>query len=62
MATDGLLLVHVPPDVGDKVVVPSIQISSGPVILTTGLGIIAILVIGSEAQPAAEVYTNIAVP
>ena len=36
VATDGLLLTHVPPEAGDKFVVPSIHIDELPVILTTG--------------------------
>ena len=35
-ATAGLLLTHVPPEDGDKVVVSFIHIEVGPVMLTTG--------------------------
>ena len=55
VAIDGLLLVHVPPELGESVVVAPIQIPVGPVILTDGRGMIARLMIGSEAQPNAEV-------
>lgn len=56
------LLSHVPPVEGDKVVVLPIQISEGPVMFTVGLGMMAILVIGSDAQPADDVKVNMAVP
>ena len=36
VATAGLLLTHVPPLVGDKVVVPFTQIKTAPVMLTVG--------------------------
>jgi hypothetical protein len=36
-ATEGVLLIHVPPVVGDNRVVPLTQIADDPVILTTGL-------------------------
>ena len=36
VATDGLLLTHVPPVVGDKVVVDPMQIELLPVMLTVG--------------------------
>jgi hypothetical protein len=55
VAIAGLELVQVPPVDGDSCVVPPIHTLSGPVILTVGLGIMAILTIGSEAQPAGEV-------
>lgn len=62
VAIAALLLVHVPPEPGDNVVVPPIHISVAPVIFTEGLGMIAKLIIGSDAQPKADVYVNIAVP
>ena len=54
VAINELLLVHVPPELGDNVVVSPIQMAAGPVTLTVGRGMMAKLMIGSEAQPKAE--------
>ena len=49
---DSLLLVHVPLDVGDKVVVPSTQIDRVPIILTVGdMVTVTVVVYTSVAEP-----------
>jgi hypothetical protein len=50
VATAGLLLTHVPPDVGDKVVVDPRQIILEPVKLTSGLSFTVTGKVGSEGQ------------
>lgn len=50
VATAGLLLTHVPPDVGDKVVVDPRQMMLEPVKLTSGLSLIVTGKVGSEGQ------------
>lgn len=50
MATAGLLLIHAPPEVGDKVVVFPIQIVFDPVIDVVGLEITLMLAVGSDIQ------------
>ena len=62
VAIDGSLLVQVPPVVGVNVVVPAIQMLVGPDTVTVGLGNMAMLIIGSAAQPAVEVNVKMAVP
>ena len=51
VATDGLLLVQVPPEVGDKVVVKPTQMEAAPVILTTGKAFTVTAGVGSDAHP-----------
>jgi hypothetical protein len=48
VATDALLLAHVPPEFGDKVVVAPIQIPVEPVILTVGLGLTVIVIVSEH--------------
>jgi len=48
VATALLLLVHIPPELGDKVVVVSAQIALGPDTETTGLAFTAIFCDESE--------------
>lgn len=63
VAADGLLLVHVPPVVGDNVVVPPIHKLAPPVIATTGLFLTVTLPVGKEGQPVnVEVKMNVEVP
>ena len=63
VATDGLLLTHVPPLVGDKVVVNPAQILDAPVTLTTGSGFTVTGVVAEETQPVApSVNVNVAEP
>jgi hypothetical protein len=54
VATDGFKLVHVPPDVGLKVVVPPMHKVLGPVITAVGLGETDMTVLGLETQPVVE--------
>lgn len=62
-ATVGLLLVHVPPVVGDNVVVAPTQIVLKPVILTTGKAVTVTGALAAETQPVlALVYVKVAVP
>ena len=62
VAMEGLLLVHVPPVVGDNVVVLPTHMVGG-VAVTTGLAITVTVSVGSEEQPeAVSVHTNVAVP
>ena len=49
------LLDQVPPEFGDNVVESPIQMAVGPVMLTVGRGMMARLIIGSEAQPKDDV-------
>ena len=53
VATAGLLLVQVPPLVGDKVVVDPIQMVDDPVTETTGKPFTVTAGVGAEAQPVA---------
>lgn len=63
VATDGLLLVQVPRDVGDRVVVMPTQTELGPVILTVGKELTVTVPVGAETQPVvAFVNVNVAVP
>lgn len=58
-----LLLNHVPPDEGDRVVVASLQILLGPVTDTVGLLFTIIFRLGSELHCVVEfVKTKLAVP
>lgn len=54
LATDGSLLVQVPPVVGDKVVVAPAQIVLAPVMLTTGNAFTVTLAVGADTQPVLE--------
>lgn len=62
VATAGLLLTQVPPDVGDKVVVALTQILLNPVMLTTGNGLTVTGSVGNDAQPLLLVNVKVAVP
>ena len=62
VATRLLLLNQTPPDAGNKFVVPSIQISSGPDILTVGEEITVTGVDNVETQPAVDVKVKVALP
>lgn len=62
VATAVLLLVHVPPVVGDNVVVPLIQIALGPVILPTGQELTVIARVGNDIQPPVFVKVKVADP
>lgn len=62
VATAGLLLTHVPPVVGDKVVSPPTQINAGPETATVGFGWTITGAEGSDLQPAASVNLNVACP
>jgi hypothetical protein len=58
-----LLLVHVPPVVGDNVVLAPTQIVLGPVIFTIGFGLTVITLLGNEIQPVvAFVNLNVTEP
>lgn len=62
VATAGLLLVQVPP-VGDKVVVPEIQMLLAPVIVATGVLLTVMAGVGAETHPVPpSVKVNVAVP
>lgn len=60
VATAVLLLIHVPPVVGDNVVVAPTQTEVEPVILTAGLGLIVIALVGFDVQPV-EVFVKVKV-
>jgi len=62
VATAGLLLTHVPPVVGDRVVVALTQILLRPVILTTGSGLTVTGSVGNDAQPLVLVNVKVAEP
>lgn len=47
VATAELLVAHVPPEVGDTVVVKPVHTCVGPVILTTGL-LVMVIVVGRD--------------
>jgi len=51
VATDGLLLTHVPPVLGVNVVVAPWQMVAPPVIVTTGFGSTAITALATAVQP-----------
>ena len=55
VATEGLLLTHVPPDAGDNVVVEPIHKELPPVILTTGFAVTSILIV-SEHDVVEYIY------
>lgn len=59
----GLLLTHVPPVLGDNVVVEPTQILSGPLTETIGFGLTVIGVVGSELHAVVlDVNINVALP
>jgi hypothetical protein len=63
VATNVLLLLHVPPVVGDKVVVPPTHIDELPIILTVGNELIVTAGVAKDVQPVAVlVNVNVAVP
>ena len=63
VATAGLLLIQVPPEVGDKVVVEPTQTLAEPVILTTGMALTVTGAVGAETHPVVVlVKVNVAVP
>ena len=62
VATAGAVLIHVPPELGDKFVVFPIQSGSGPFTKAIGLPLTIIGAVGSESQPAFVVNTNLADP
>ncbi len=62
VATEGLLLIHVPPVAGATVVVNPTQIVFGPVKLTFGLLLTVTGAVGSDAQPPVAVKIKVAVP
>jgi hypothetical protein len=51
VATDGLLDVQEPPEVGDNCLVPFIHMNGGPFSDTTGLLLTVITSVGNETQP-----------
>jgi len=58
LATNGLVLVHVPPVEGDRVVIEPMHIGLLPVRLMTGLALTVIAAVGLEAQPVDD-WVNI---
>lgn len=64
VATEGLLLVQVPPVIGetDRVVVAPIHIAFDPEILTTGLFLIVTGAVGNELQLPVKVNVKVAEP
>ena len=63
VATERLLLVHVPPVVGDNVVVEPSQMVEGPVIVAVGGLSTVTFEVASDAQPVLElVNVKLAVP
>lgn len=63
VATDGLLLVQVPPVVGDKLEVLATQMIELPLILTVGLAMTVTLAVGAELQPVLlNVNMNVTTP
>lgn len=63
VATAGLLLAHVPPEFGDKEVVPATQMLLAPVILTTGMASTVTGSVEADTHPLDElVKLNTAVP
>jgi hypothetical protein len=51
VATEGLLLTHVPPKLGDTLVVYPTHMLFGPFMSTVGLGLIVIGRVDSEVHP-----------
>ena len=62
VATEGVLLIHVPPVAGATVVVKPTQIVFGPEKLTVGLLLTVTGAVGSDAQPPVAVKIKVAVP
>jgi hypothetical protein len=63
VATDGSLLVQLPPLVGDKVVVAPTQMLLEPVMLTVGKALMVTAAVGRETHPVAlDVKVKVAVP
>jgi hypothetical protein len=63
VAIPGALLIHVPPVVGDTVVVKSTHIVDGPVNATGELMLTVTGGVGNEAQPVVlDININVAVP
>ena len=62
VATDGLLLTHVPPVVGDKVVIAPMQIELLPVMLTDGNGLTVTAVVVLLQLVVDEVNVKVAEP
>jgi hypothetical protein len=62
VATALLLLVHVPPVVGDNVVVPLTQITLGPVMFPTGQELIITARVGNDIHPPILVKVKVADP
>lgn len=63
VAIDGLLLVHVPPDTGNNVVVFPKHIDELPLMMTVGLAITVTFAVGSDKHPVAlEVNLKNATP
>lgn len=62
VATAGLLLTQVPPEVGDSVVVELTQILLNPVMLTTGNGLTVTGSVGTDSQPLLLVNVKVAEP
>jgi len=61
--TEGALLAHVPPVVGDNVVVRPTQMLVDPVMLAKGRAFTVTVPVGRETQPVPEsVKLNVAVP
>lgn len=62
VATGGLVLIHVPPVVGDKLVVLPTQILPSPFSTTIGLGLTVIGFEFSDTQPCVDVNLKVATP
>ena len=62
VAIEELLLDHVPPVVGDNVVVPFTQITLAPVIRTDVVAFTLTAAVGEDEQPPVFVKVNVAVP
>ncbi len=62
VATEGLLLTHWPPDVGNIDVVPPLQIEDGPFMVMTGFPLTDTCRFPEDVQPVAAVYVNVAIP
>jgi hypothetical protein len=59
VAIDVLLLTHVPPVVGESVVVEPTQIAEAPVILTVGFGFTLTVILEVPVQPLESVIVTI---